>query len=130
MLQLSLFDPIRRAARPRAPHSGAGTSEAAARGVEGDAAALRKAVLRFLLQRGSEGATDEEIQQGLGLRGDTQRPRRWELVGAGLVRDSGQRRPTASGRAAVVWVADAFQAVSCPGRSEETAACGACAACA
>ena len=32
-------------------------------------------------------------------------PRRWELVNAGLVRDSGMRRKTRSRRNAAVWIA-------------------------
>lgn len=47
--------------------------------------------------------TDAEIQDALGLDGSTQRPRRRELEQAGLVFDSGERRATHTGRAAVVW---------------------------
>jgi hypothetical protein len=51
------------------------------------------------------GATDEEIQTYLDMNPSTQRPRRVELVDAGLIRDSGTTRQTRSGRPAVVWVA-------------------------
>lgn len=51
------------------------------------------------------GATDEEIQNALGLPGNTERPARVALVQQGLIKDSGQVRKTASGRNAVVWVA-------------------------
>ena len=47
--------------------------------------------------------TDEEIGKATGLRGSTVRPRRGELVHEGLVEDSGQVRPTESGRDAIVW---------------------------
>ncbi len=51
------------------------------------------------------GCTDEEGMNMIGMSGNTYRPRRVELVRYGLVMDSGQRRPTASGEQAVVWVA-------------------------
>lgn len=47
--------------------------------------------------------TDEEICKATGLRGSSVRPRRGELVHEGLVVDSGQVRPTHSGRDAIVW---------------------------
>ena len=47
--------------------------------------------------------TDEEICRATGLRGSSVRPRRLELVQEGLVEDSGQVRPTHSGRDAIVW---------------------------
>lgn len=49
--------------------------------------------------------TDEEIGTRLGLVGNTVRPRRGELVAAGLVTDSGLRKLTRSGRKAVTWIA-------------------------
>ena len=51
------------------------------------------------------GHTDEELQADLAMPPSTQRPRRVELVKAGLVRDSGRVRKTRSGRNAVVWEA-------------------------
>jgi hypothetical protein len=51
-----------------------------------------------------EGLTDEEGISALSMPASTYRPRRVELVEAGLVRNSGRTRPTASGRKAVVWV--------------------------
>lgn len=47
--------------------------------------------------------TDEEICRATGLRGSSVRPRRGELVHEGLVVDSGEVRPTQSGRDAIVW---------------------------
>lgn len=47
--------------------------------------------------------TDEEIGKATGLRGNTVRPRRLELLREGLIEDSGQVRPTRSGRDAIVW---------------------------
>lgn len=50
-----------------------------------------------------DGVTDEEIVERARMAGNTVRPRRVELVQRGLVIDSGVRRPTRSGRKAVVW---------------------------
>lgn len=94
--QLGLFD---------APHvKGSKTSKAAAESFSEDALnVLQAKVLAFI--RTNKGATDEEVQRALGLNPSTQRPRRIELVTRGLVIDSGTKRDTTSGRAAVVWCA-------------------------
>lgn len=47
--------------------------------------------------------TDEEICLATGLRGSTVRPRRLELLRGRLIEDSGEVRPTRSGREAIVW---------------------------
>ena len=100
MKQLTLFGQ-----EPNPPHSGPPTSQAAAEAIRPNAATLRARVLRYIEARGERGATDEEIQNNLGMAGNTQRPRRKELQEAGLIRDSGRTRKTSSGREAVVWVA-------------------------
>ena len=84
--------------------TGSETSKAAADAGRSWAATERERVLRFLRRRGWTGATDEEIQYGLPMQPNTQRPRRVELVRAGTVEDSGRRRRTRAGRQAVVWV--------------------------
>lgn len=38
------------------------------------------------------------------MTGDSERPRRWSLQRAGLIRDSGQRRRSPAGRKAIVWI--------------------------
>jgi len=65
---------------------------------------LRQQVLAYLTRRGAYGATDEEMQNNLNMKGNTQRPRRRELVLAGKVKDSGKTRPTATSKA-TVWIA-------------------------
>jgi hypothetical protein len=80
------------------------TSRAAAKSVRGESDTQRRRVLALLMERGAFGATDEEIQNSLGLAGNTVRPRRGELIESGLVRQGGKRNTT-SGRKAVVWVA-------------------------
>lgn len=61
----------------------------------------RRKVYDYLVSSG--GATDEEVQIALGINHNSQTPRRLELVEAGLVVDSGQRRATISGASAIVW---------------------------
>jgi hypothetical protein len=63
----------------------------------------------YLRGRGEDGATDEEMQDALGMGGSTQRPRRRELELAETVRNSGRTRRTKSGRNAVVWIASQTQ---------------------
>jgi hypothetical protein len=61
----------------------------------------RRRVLERIATRPS---TDEEIQRALAMSGNTERPRRVELVGGGWIRDSGDRRAYApGGDPAIVW---------------------------
>jgi hypothetical protein len=62
---------------------------------------LRRMVLDYLTARGAHGATDGELQWALKLAGNTERPRRLELVEVGLVNDSGRRRD-----GQIVWTTD------------------------
>ena len=97
----TLFDSPPARKRPRA--AAGETRGAAADGIRPLAEDLRAQVLAFIVDRDGQGATDEEVRRGLGLRADTARARRVELRDAGLVRDSGARRPVESGRLAIVW---------------------------
>lgn len=90
---------------PAQQHSA--TSVEAAEAIKPRVNELQQLVLRFMAERGDDGATDEEGIEGTGLAPNTFRPRRIELVSAGMVKDSGKTRPTKSGRAATVWVATA-----------------------
>ena len=89
------------------PHSGTDTSRAAARRMSPLASAMTARVFRFIASRADHGATDFDTQAGLFLSGDTERPLRWTLQKCGLVKDSGTRRKSPSGRAAIVYVATA-----------------------
>lgn len=80
------------------------TSREAAIEIYPKAGTLRASVYEALAQAGDAGLTDEQIGQQIRMGGNTVRPRRVELVEKGLVRDSGRRRETGSGRKAVVWV--------------------------
>lgn len=87
------------------------TSIDAAEAIVPLAGRLRRRVYEWLVSRGETGGTDEEIQDALDMPSSTERPRRVELVRAGLVIDSGRTRPTRSGRNAVVWSTDPAVAV-------------------
>lgn len=100
MNQLAMF-----AETPTAPYSNPSTSKEAASSVRGRINDLQEQVLAFLQRRGVVGATDEEMQRGIPMLANTQRPRRRELVLDGLVQDSEKRRETSTGKAAIVWVA-------------------------
>lgn len=88
---------------PAQPHSE--TSQAAAKAIKPVLNVLQQAVLDFLRKCGDSGATDEEGIDATAITASSYRPRRIELCDAGLVRDSGRKRETRSGRAAAVWVA-------------------------
>lgn len=89
---------------PHQAHSA--TSKAAAVAIVSDRNTLRKQVYEFIKSKGLNGATDEEIQDGLGMNPSTQRPRRVELWTDGKIVKNGEcKRPTKSGRLASVWQA-------------------------
>jgi hypothetical protein len=94
-----------RAPDPPAHHNAPETSREAAERIRPKAETLRAAVLGYLVGRGKQGATDEEIQDGLCMSPNTERPRRQELEHMGFVERTQDRRLTRSGRPAVVWVA-------------------------
>lgn len=89
---------------PFAKHSD--TSREAAESLT-NTATLRTMVFNAIKLRNGLGATDQELQELLHLPPNVETPRRWELVNLGLVRDSGNRRKTRSGRSAAVWVTTA-----------------------
>jgi len=80
------------------------TSKAAAKALV-NPGTKRAAVLHFLESRGRHGATDDEIQLGLGMPPSTERPRRIELFEARLIVKNGMQRGTRTGRWAEVYVA-------------------------
>lgn len=66
-------------------------------------AMLRERIYDFINRSGNAGVTDEEIAMAFDLPGDSERPRRNELVQQNLVGNSGIRRHVNSGRTATVW---------------------------
>lgn len=96
---LPLFSAPKRA--PAMQHSR--TSMAAADALTTDRLnALQRQVVAFLHQCGERGATDEEMQAGIPMEPNTQRPRRRELAKRGLVLEAGERK-TRAGKNATVW---------------------------
>jgi hypothetical protein len=92
--------------QPPAHHNAPkGTSELAAASVVKSVPELRRRVLDAIASAGAAGLTDEQGEVITGIRHQTYTPRRLELQRQGLIRDSGERRKTASGRNAAVWVA-------------------------
>ena len=82
------------------------TSVAAGRAIAPAAATLRARVFQYLMQREAKGATLDEMEEALQMPGNTLRPRRKELETMGIVIDSGAKRPTRTGKQAIVWVVD------------------------
>ena len=81
------------------------TSRAAAIDARVNADTHRARVLGALHAAGTDGLTDFELADRLGLQQTSAGKRRGELRDAGLVVDSGRKRPAPSGSAAIVWVA-------------------------
>ena len=80
------------------------TSMAANRSVKSLKEGMRDRLLR-VIRLASLGLTVDELESVTGLPHQTASPRVNELAKSGQIVDSGQRRPTRSGRNAVVWVA-------------------------
>lgn len=86
------------------PHNGTDTSRAAAASVRFQAPADREAVMRVVVAAGRRGATCDECEVVTGLLHQNCSARVRDLVLSGYIEDSGQRRPTRTGRAARVYV--------------------------
>ena len=96
--QLDLLAP------PRARRTDPDTSHRAAADATLNAGTHRAKALG-LLRAAPDGLTDFELAAMLGLQQTSIGKRRGELRDAGLVEDSGKRRPAPSGSAAIVWKA-------------------------
>lgn len=79
------------------------TSRAAAESVEPQLARLERVVFGIIVAAGAYGATDDEIEIATKLPHQTASARRRGLVLGAYIRDSGETRPTRSGRKATVW---------------------------
>lgn len=84
---------------------GSSTSEAAADSMTNASGKIRRQVLEHIVALGPHGATCDEIEDALDLRHQTASARVRELALLSRILDSGRKRPTRSGRNAVVWVA-------------------------
>ena len=83
------------------PHNGTATSRAAAENQKpSKVKADRAAILAYVKSR--DGATRDQIEVGLGMAGNTVRPRVWELIGYGHLEVTTEKRPTRAGSPAFV----------------------------
>lgn len=87
-----------------APHNGIDTSMLAAESLHDLGGRLRFEVYSFITQCGWTGATCDEIEQALNMKHQTASARVNELMNGGHIQNSGRKRSTSSGRAAIVWV--------------------------
>ena len=62
-------------------------------------------VLAYLQALGEQGATDDDMQLGLPMDGNSQRPARRQLELDGLILRTTRTRPTTKGNPALVWTA-------------------------
>lgn len=93
------------ATQPTLPFArGSDTSRAAAESMILPAGSQRRRIYFWACTQ-QQGFTDEQMVDALKLNPSSARPRRGELVDAELLKDSGKRAATKSGRQAIVWVA-------------------------
>lgn len=86
------------------PHvAGSDTSKEAAQEIASVVVTVRSRVYEYICAAGERGVTDEEIQHALRLDPSTERPRRVELVKAGLVSASPYFGRTRAKRRATLW---------------------------
>ena len=81
------------------------TSQLAAEKALPKSGSKRRAVYDFIISRGFYGATDDEIQEALGMEGNTVRPTRGGLVEDGFIEDRGITRKNKHGNQCIVWKA-------------------------
>lgn len=80
------------------------TSTEAAVSIQPIAHNMRMAVLAEIKRGRGRGRTCDEIETALDMRHQTASARVHELNTSAAIKDSGRRRPTRSGRNAIVWV--------------------------
>lgn len=91
---------------PDAPgHRNVDTSVAAAEALAPRLGRLQRMAQRAIRAAYPGGLTADELADRLGLDRYSIQPRTSELRRKGLIRDSGLRRPNATGKQAIVWIA-------------------------
>lgn len=83
---------------------GSDTSKEAAESMQEFSGPLRQRVYDTLVRLGRLGATDDELEEIMGLRHQTLSARRRELELMGLITKTTQRRRTRSGRTAAIYL--------------------------
>lgn len=97
--------PVTSFADYRAPYArDSETSQAAAVSVEPSAESLCGQIYEAIKRRGTDGMTCSEVEDVFTLRHQTASARLWDLRTREFIEDSGQRRPSTSGRSSIVWV--------------------------
>ena len=84
--------------------AGSDTSLLAAESMADSSVPVQRRIYSFIGYRGERGATDWEIEKGLGLKHQTASAARRNLELKGLVRKTDETRPTDTGRSAGVYV--------------------------
>ena len=87
-----------------APYVDTDTSRAAAVAIVPHAKAIRERVYSFIKVSGARGKTCDEIEVLMDGRHQTTSARVRDLAKDNRIKDSGDRRPTRSGRDAIVWI--------------------------
>jgi len=91
---------------PDAPgHRNVDTSVAAADAIAPKLGRLQRMAGAAIRDAGAHGLTADELAARLEMERYSIQPRTSELRRKGLIRDSGQRRPNRTGKAAIVWIA-------------------------
>jgi hypothetical protein len=91
---------------PDAPgHRNVDTSIAAATALASKLGRLQRMAETAIRDAGQYGLTADELAARLGMDRWSIQPRTSELRRKGLIRDSGLRRPNATGKQAIVWIA-------------------------
>lgn len=91
---------------PDAPgHRRVETSIAAGAALAPQLGRLQRLARIAICSAGSNGLTADELAAQLSMDRWSIQPRTSELKRKGLIRDSGQRRPNATGKLAIVWTA-------------------------
>jgi predicted Rossmann fold nucleotide-binding protein DprA/Smf involved in DNA uptake len=83
-----------------APYANQSTSKAAAKAIEPHMGRMEQRVFDSIRARPK---TAREVEEQLGMRAASVTARIRELVLAGRIEDSGEKRDTGSGRKAIVW---------------------------
>jgi hypothetical protein len=81
------------------------TSIAAAAAIAPKRGRLQQIALEAIREAGWLGLTADELAEKVGMDRLSIQPRTSELKRKGLIRDSEQRRPNATGKRAIAWVA-------------------------
>jgi hypothetical protein len=89
----------------RPGHRNVDTSIAAAAALAPKLGRLQRLAVDAIRDAGAHGLTTDELAARLDMDRWSIQPRTSELRSKGLIRDSGQRRPNATGKAAIVWIA-------------------------